>query len=277
MADARRELLGRLIDYAGLFPPAQLSMDDAVAGYRAARGSEHAWLLDRFVCPAALLPELAAAAPDDGWPVTVTVDLGDLPEVLGYEGPLALAAVEVRLPQGAGAPDVALIAPLPGLRCFVEVPLGDEAPALLDALASASLAAKVRCGGAAPPPSPEALATFVAECARRDLSWKATAGLHHSVRDTDPQTGAPRHGFLNLLAASGLAAGGSGEDELAEVLADSDRAAFTLDETGLTWRGQTVGAQARARFDGYGSCSFDEPVEDLLAMGVLGAQAAVDA
>ena len=55
-------LLSSFVDYAGLFPPAGLSMGDAVAAYAADRTGRDAWMLGRFVCPAARLDELAVAA-----------------------------------------------------------------------------------------------------------------------------------------------------------------------------------------------------------------------
>jgi hypothetical protein len=50
--DARRALLTRLFDHAAMFPPASMSLDDALAEDDRARASEHAWLLGRFVVPA---------------------------------------------------------------------------------------------------------------------------------------------------------------------------------------------------------------------------------
>src|SRR4051812_31469081 len=47
--DARRALLSNLFDYAGMFPPAQLPVDDAIAEWRGLRASDDAWLLNRFV------------------------------------------------------------------------------------------------------------------------------------------------------------------------------------------------------------------------------------
>lgn len=58
--DARVAALGGLIDYAGLFPPADLGMADAVAEYRAARAGAEAWMVERFLCPVGRLEELAA-------------------------------------------------------------------------------------------------------------------------------------------------------------------------------------------------------------------------
>jgi hypothetical protein len=49
LSDARRALLARLWDYAGVFPPAELPLDDALAEWRRIRASEDAWLVNRLV------------------------------------------------------------------------------------------------------------------------------------------------------------------------------------------------------------------------------------
>jgi hypothetical protein len=103
----------------------------------------------------------------------------------------------------------------------------------------------------------------VAACRDAGVPFKATAGLHHPIRSGD------RHGFLNLLAAAVFADG-----DLEAILGEEDPAAFTLDEQGFGIHdhradAETI-AEARAeRFVAYGSCSFDEPVEDLEALGFL--------
>ena len=49
IAHSLHALLEGLVDYAGLFPPAALSMEQAVRNYARYRESEHAWMLGRFV------------------------------------------------------------------------------------------------------------------------------------------------------------------------------------------------------------------------------------
>jgi len=56
-----RAAFGMLIDYAGLFPPAKLSMEAAIAEYYASRRGPKAWMLGRFIVPASRLPELVDA------------------------------------------------------------------------------------------------------------------------------------------------------------------------------------------------------------------------
>ena len=60
MQSCVRALLEGIIDYAGLFPPAGLSMEDAFSRYLRHRRSDAGWMLARFVCPAGRLDELGA-------------------------------------------------------------------------------------------------------------------------------------------------------------------------------------------------------------------------
>lgn len=304
--DGRRAALDRLIDYAGLFPPTSLSMGQAVAEYRAARVGDHAWMVDRFVCPASRLDELAGAlsptmaAGERTWPVTIVADgsadqwmdaaAGDARRVAAFaaemSGGATVEQVEVKSPPGGPAeigPTVVSALEAFDRVIFFEVPWRDPAvEGLIGALAATraesgrALGVKIRTGGVTDDsfPPPEAVARFFASCHRHRLPLKATAGLHHPVRHHDPATGFTHHGFLNLLGAGALAHGGAAPEAVAEVLADDDPDAFRLDRSGLRWRGRLFGAEliAAARHEllvGYGSCSIDEPVDDLTGLGVL--------
>ena len=55
-----RQLLTHAIDYAGLFPPAKLSLDQAIHNYARYRTDADAWLLGRFVIPTSRLGDLDA-------------------------------------------------------------------------------------------------------------------------------------------------------------------------------------------------------------------------
>ena len=82
------------------------------------------------------------------------------------------------------------------------------------------------------------------------------------------------HGFLNLLVASALAECGEDEATVIDALEETDAGAFNVTRAGLAWRATRVGvATVRSiraeRFPSYGSCSFDEPIADLTALGLL--------
>jgi len=142
--------------------------------------------------------------------------------------------------------------------------------------ANVTLGAKVRCGGATAgaTPSVEDLAAFLVAAHAHDVPWKATAGLHHPVRGLHAGAAAPAHGFLNVIFAGvALHAGVLEAARVAEVLAETDPRAFVVDPLHVAWRGvrlepEQIGA-ARARIVGFGTCSFDEPVNDLRELGIL--------
>ncbi|PSQ90865.1 MAG: hypothetical protein BRD30_04085 [Bacteroidetes bacterium QH_2_63_10] len=53
-------LLHEIVDYAGLFPPADLSLHRALQNYAEYRREDEAWMLSRFVLPVRRLPDLTS-------------------------------------------------------------------------------------------------------------------------------------------------------------------------------------------------------------------------
>ena len=229
---ASHALFGLLIDHAPTFPPAELPVDEAIEEDRRARRSDESWMLGRLAWPASKLAELG----DEQRELTVILD-----------GPSPDGDPRVKAVEGRGDP-----AELVGAAKEVYVEGGD-----LDQLAEMGLRAKIRCGGEHVP-SVDELAAFMQNCRERKLPFKATAGLHHAVRQGEA------HGFVNLLAAAVF-------DE--EALAEDDAAAFRLNETHFMWRDRDAAPieilNARELFVGFGSCSFFEPVDELKALGLL--------
>lgn len=275
MPDARLALLGALIDDAGLFPPARKPMERAIADHRAARAGEHGWLLGRLLCPASRLEELAAAGPADDWRLGAVLDgedwRADLGRAAAYGGAGRIDAVEARLP---AEPEAFVAGAADGVAVFFEVACrdADELEAALERIGGLGRAgAKIRCGGLTADafPAPALVARFVATCGRLELPFKATAGLHHPFRAPDDALGVLQHGFVNLLAAAA-----AGDDDARAIVEERDPSAFGLDAAGLSWRGRDLDVTAaRRRFTAFGSCSFDEPVADLLPAGALPALA----
>jgi hypothetical protein len=273
--DARKTFLVGLIDDAGLFPPASLSMDDAVAAHQASRESENGWMLSRFICPASRLPELAKQVAVEGaarpWRVSVILDgasgerwldgaLTDLSAAREFSSRVGGGGVELL----EGALPAALETSL--LRKFVDAveSVGLPSPVTpylevsgdgtlaktLDVIAEARAersernlclppGAKLRCGGASEElfPTPARAASFIHHCRRLAIPFKATAGLHHPFRHQDAATGFVQHGFVNLVGAAILSSAQQlGERQLEEVIADEDPASFSLTPEGFSWR-----------------------------------------
>ncbi|MBI3569319.1 MAG: hypothetical protein HY084_14060 [Gemmatimonadetes bacterium] len=286
MTTAFDALLAHLVDYAGLFPPASLAMQDAVRAYATYRDSPRAQMLGRFVVPAARLGEFAERAkplmtPGDAWPLSVLATPADAAALDAFDsamrGRAAVECVEGRVNTPA---EVAAYA---GRRpAFVEIPLDADPAPFLDELRRYGLAAKARTGGVTNELFPTAaqLARFIAACASRDVPFKATAGLHHPLRGEYLLTYAQESphgtmfGFLNVFVAAVLARGGMAEREIVAVLEERAASAFTFDDDGLACRAHRAGLDAvraaREKFaTSFGSCSFAEPVDDLTALGLL--------
>jgi hypothetical protein len=224
---ARRILLERLIDHAPMFPPARLPLPEALDDHRAAHASDESWMLGRFVAPAAVVDELPAELP-----TSAVLDDGPI------EG---VEAVEVRV---SDADEIAAF-PSVDAETYFELPQVTSCHLLVEAIRKRGGFAKVRCGGGTVP-SVRDLADFIRTCREAGVPFKATAGLHHPVR----QNG--EHGFLNLLAAAGS------DDVEAMLASDDPQELLAVDPM-----------RAREALRSIGSCSFWEPVEGLKTLGVL--------
>jgi hypothetical protein len=293
-ATTLRALMRRLVDYAGLFPPAALSMEEAVRQYATHLSSRDAWMLGRFVVPVDRLGEFAEAAVPltgdggDAWRLSALVGADAAsagPKIrtfnAAHRGRFVIDVVECR----AVAPGAvsASIGALPGeLRIFVELPLLDDPRGMLTEIRAAGAWAKMRTGGTTADafPSAREISRFIARASELLVPFKATAGLHHPVCGEYPLTyddDAPRarmFGFLNIFVAAAFAQSRAQERVLCEIVDDGEIASFSFGDDELAWRGRTVTARqvASARSSlglAFGSCSFQEPVDDLRALGLL--------
>jgi hypothetical protein len=154
---------------------------------------------------------------------------------------------------------------------------GIDARAFAAALAGADAGAKIRTGGVTPEaiPACEHVANFIEAMAAAEVPVKATAGLHHAVRAMYPLTYEPNcqaavmHGFLNVfVAACMMQASGGRFRHAKELLAETDVKAIRFNRESIRWRDYEIHAMdvIRARESlalSFGSCSFDEPVQDI--------------
>ncbi|MPY87986.1 MAG: hypothetical protein GEU99_08700 [Luteitalea sp.] len=308
MTRAARTLLTGLIDYAGLFPPAGLSMDEAVERYGVFCSGPQAWLLGRFVVPldhlerfetatTRILPRGAGAVP---WPVSVLGSADpsrDVARVHAFNdrhagrADLGAAHIDVVEVKTARLADITRARPFvaAGLTCFCEVPIDDQLEALVNAARAAGAGVKVRTGGVVLDafPSSAALAHVIVTCAAGRARMKATAGLHHAVRgphrltyDAESTT-TITPGFLNLFLAAAFAwdAISRGHDpqqireDVERILDLDDPRLLVVDDQRVAWA-DAVALRvdrielARRRFAvAFGSCSFEEPIEELQALG----------
>jgi hypothetical protein len=287
---ALSRLLRGLFDDASLFPPAALAMPAAVAGHVRHQAAWYRDMTGPFVCPHARLTELGAAltagcVAEIDLSLIVTggpAELATAVQAVADDPRLRLRAVEAALPRDGepGQAAAAVIAALDdtllaGAVGYVELPLtalADDAPAavLLGPLARHGYRPKLRTGGvtAAAFPDERTLAAALLAVTGQRLPFKCTAGLHHAVRHTAADTGFEHHGFLNVLLAVAAASGGAGLDQVAAMLAERDPARLTAGARGLD---EDQATDVRGMFASFGTCSTDEPVADLVALGLTAA------
>lgn len=348
MFASQRVLLSQIVDYAGMFPPARLSLDESIRNYARYQSEAEGWMLARFVLPAARLSELDPYIHElfedepplrisalgrggenrDAFLDNLKLDLAAASKFAVRSGKqAAVECFETRLPgdildakknadvrallsEAGGLFEAAGFARLPH---FYEVPatgygqqIVDEVAASLamlnqgppsdsspgqDAGPCASCASvdephsethhtagiKLRCGGLEPAaiPSVEQVATVISHCCGAGVPLKFTAGLHHPTRQADAELGTHLHGFLNLFVAAVLAyALGLEYDDMIAVVKEEDVRQFRFSDDFIAWREAKATASEveyarRHRVISFGSCSFDEPREELRALDLL--------
>ncbi|MDE2996056.1 MAG: hypothetical protein OXT73_04875, partial [Bacteroidota bacterium] len=137
--------------------------------------------------------------------------------------------------------------------------------------------AKIRCGGMDESDFPitTELARFMQAAVRTGHPFKATAGLHHPIRHFNEGQQVWMHGFLNVFFATTL---GRKHDldinAMRTILEETDPGHFHFSDSGIRWKDLSATTtdfiqDRRSLCLTIGSCSFDEPRQDLHNLGWL--------
>jgi hypothetical protein len=304
-ASSLRALLTRAIDYAGLFPPANLELEPALQNYAEFSRHDDAWMLGPFILPVAQFDAAARGLTqfDQGHPLCISAlgprtenaeafvhslaaameAIRSLRESCG--GALIVEQLEMPLPGSAGAEVLQAIRMETGARLptFWEAAPKDAAQAIRllaesngNNPAPHQLGFKLRTGGVTAEafPSSDEIAAVLAAAINHQVPIKFTAGLHHPVRLFHESVQAKMHGFLNVLGAGILASEHQwNEADIVRMLDDEDPGSFSFTENSFAWRDVEIATAKiparRVLVTSLGSCSFDEPREDLRALKLL--------
>lgn len=267
-------LIDGLIDYAGLFPPAQLEMEPAVAEFARHLRGPRAGVLSHFICPAWRLDELSKhgalvmpgtyatsgytemADVTPAWKIAAIVKPDDpqtgLEQVQAFNehhadekhGLAKIDAIEIKAPS-ASFIDAALEAMPDEIIPFFEIDHKQDPRGMIAALSGLPCAAKIRTGGVTPDliPTPEEVARFIWCCQIGDVPFKCTAGLHHPMRGEYPLTyddGAPKgtmFGYLNVFLTSALIRHDRiNQAQAAQLLVEQDKNKLSFDDEGASWQ-----------------------------------------
>jgi hypothetical protein len=298
-----RALLARSIDYAGMFPPCQLELEPSLKNQAQYLRSADAWMLSAFVLP---LGQFGAAKQllaefDPLHPLQVSA-LGPKTEnAPAFRAALAKTDAAIR---SLSTHNVDLVS-VSQLEMFlppdVDSQLLSEARSILGTLPtfweapparaeqtislvaelnsnadSPTFGYKLRTGGVTADafPSSEQIAQALVTPVTHQVPIKFTAGLHHPLRMFRDEAQTKMHGFLNVLGAAVLAAEHKWDlRQTTLMLEDENADSFSFTEEFFAWREWKIDIkrlQDRRKFvTSFGSCSFDEPREDLRALGLL--------
>ena len=298
-----RALLAHSIDYAGMFPPCSLGLDSALRNQAEYVLSPDEWMLGAFVLPAEqfdatkqLLSQfdaqhplrIAALGPKTGTPNAFLEALDDADAATRSLSRhnvdlISISHLEMFLPKEVDVASLNEARSIVGdLPVFWESP-PDRAEQTIALLAefnsdadSPTFGYKLRTGGVTADAFPTSMqiAKALVTPATHQLPLKFTAGLHHPLRQYREEVETKMHGFLNVLGAAVLAAEHRWDANQTAIMLDEENAdSFSFTDDFFAWREwriDTKRLQYRRRFVvSFGSCSFDEPRDDLRALNLL--------
>lgn len=296
MSAALRALLANSIDYAGLFPPASLTLEPALRNQAAYLRDEDVWMLGTFVLPISkfegasellshFTPQyrlrISALVAKSDNATSFMASLKEAAEAIrrfnrGHDHSASVAQIELALPSQPGVHLAEANAVLEDLNVptFWEA-AADEAERTIGFLSErapgfGTAGFKLRTGGliASAFPSSIQLARALVAAVTHKVPLKFTAGLHHPIRKFHQSVQTKMHGFLNVIGAGVLAAEHDWDvQQTARMLEDEDPTEFVFDGDTFTWNTWSVAAEQievhRKIITSLGSCSFDEPRADL--------------
>jgi hypothetical protein len=290
--DARRSLLGGLIDDAALLRSSPPSVDQAVEAYQRLRATESGWILGRLVVPVSDLEQLAAVLvrnlpPGSSIvPIDAFVD-GDTAAAISIAAAVhtmldpAARIERLMLPHHASDPIEGVAGAvaagnavhhgvLPMAALHGGVPQGER----MDAIAAAGRKTLRPVGAWIDLRSSNAdhvaLSSTIRACARSSMPFTVLADQLPGGTQGDFAVADRRYGALNLLAAT-LSAHAA-ESDVAALLADDDPQAYSMDFGGLSFRGRQIrvrGSVGADRSPLMSLASVDAP-GIVAALGVLG-------
>jgi hypothetical protein len=298
-----RALLEHSIDYAGMFPPCGLELEAALANHARYVRLPDSWMLNAFVLPVAKFEAAKQFLPqfDPTHPLSVSA-LGPRTEnAAAFREALVETAEAIR---SLSAHNVDLVS-ISQLEMFlpdhIDASLLDEAQSIVGNLPTfweapaeraertiALLAEhnsnrdhptfgyKMRTGGVTADafPASAQIALALVTPATHQVPIKFTAGLHHPLRQYREEVKTKMYGFLNVLGAAVLAAEHKWDAaQTTEMLEDEAAGSFKFGDEFFAWCDWKIDIKRlkdrRRCVISFGSCSFDEPRDDLRALKLL--------
>jgi hypothetical protein len=298
-------LLTHSVDYAGMFPPCSLALEPALQNQAQYVRDPDAWMLNTFVLPVekfdAAVENLSLfhqnhplrisalgmkTANGDEFLAALEIATEQIRSFSAeHVDRVSVRQLEMPLPQDV---DLDLLTKMESILKSLELQTFWETPVNAAETAIALVAEhnstpharpigyKLRTGGVTADafPTSHEIARALVATARQHVPIKFTAGLHHPIRQYRDEVKTKMHGFLNVFGAAVLAAEYQwDEQQTSKMLEDENAASFSFSDVAFGWREWKIATDQiktrRKLVTSFGSCSFDEPREDLRALNLL--------
>lgn len=274
--------IDNIIDYAGLFPPANLDLKSVVDNYVKYMQEENSFILGKLICPINMLEAMGECLKGHKLnnPIQV-IGLVNQPnssknveEAIDsfrkkYHKLAEISSLEVKFFADDTLSETTTLNSM--LPTFVEVKDLNQ----VDEIRKSGAGIKVRCGGVTPNdfPSSSSVASIILRCVDTETPLKFTAGLHHPIRHYSQEYACKMHGFVNIFGGTILAYKQKMDlHDLIHILDDEYAPHFTFDDDGFRWKDLSADCKMIESLrinalQGFGSCSFDEPITDIKTLG----------
>jgi len=316
----------KIIDYAGMFPPANLDLETAYKNYLNYVTCPDSWMISKFVCNVNVLNELSSLhsklkkdynnIKSDNWiNISVLLTGGNSPKeflsnlindveivktyLSEHIEDNIIDTFEVKVPEEFFSKSNSVLKNFiqnsyeifndSGLfRCklFLEPPINSNSEYVFNKLSNAiaecnhlgdNAGFKLRTGGITQDvfPSVEQISLAIKITNECKIPIKATAGLHLPIRHFDENIGTMMHGFFNFFGSAILNCKNNlSLKEIREILNDEKPENFKFNKGNFSWNDITIDTESIFNIRdknviSFGSCSFDEPRDDLKNLGLM--------
>ena len=296
--------LDQLIDYAGLFPPSKLEIEASLKNYAENIQSADRWMMSQFIIPVSRLHEIPSDVMkkfSENFPLRlslISVDIcseidtvnqflnryGNSVIFTGHESRISdLSAFSQhlsdvhRLCKNQNLDFVSFYEVMPNDNWVGPMKEAVSKIVTFNTEYETNIGFKLRCGGVEAhmfPPA-EDIAHAILACREAGVSMKFTAGLHRAVRHYNESVKTKMYGFFNIFIGGMIAHKFNlGNETLVAIIVEENSENFKFDENGFSWENYSISnfeiqKYRQESFISYGSCSFDEPREDLQKLGLL--------
>ena len=303
MRTASEVFLSKLIDYAGIFPPANLKLPLALSNYRSYMQSTHHWIISKFIISSTDLRKISIKDINQFNSQNllnlsiITKNFNKDYNIINtflreFSNNVKFSCLETQISninnfnnQMIEINDLIKKNKL-NISLFFELlskNWKDDIPFVIDNISrfnktyETNFGFKLRCGGIKKSsfPAPTYISTVLLQSIKKNVPMKFTAGLHHPYIYNDSQINTKMYGFFNVFLSGMFAKKYDlNENDIIKILIDENKNHFQFKENKIKWKSYYITTDEildyrLKNFISFGSCSFDEPCEDLKENGIL--------